>query len=240
MIRGLVLATCCSFLLFGLETVACADAQQDASRFVSMPVAELLQVLAEADSSDAPTARVTLRSGVGFEGIVRRYDGKQGVCSITDGGGATSVINLADVAAVTVLRAGSAKVALQGGKLYPDSEAPVASFLGLRRHAEESSRRLKTEIKLEVPEGEREQLQCRFAMSQILASLDILLKEIVATEGGAILQRYPRGISIRQSSGATLGIDRSIVDTLALRIDCLQPLNASYEADLATALNEAL
>jgi hypothetical protein len=208
---------------------------------VSRSIPELLRIVeAKSGTTDPALVRVTLRNGVRFEGMVSSYDTREGVCVLSASDGQTSVIEVGEIVAVTILRPGAAKIALQGGRIYREEGDDAPSFLAMKRRATELSKQYKANVELVIPDQENENLDCRFATHRLLGALEATLKDVtVDTMGQQGLARYRSGIRLTHQSGASqeaLATGQSIT----VRFDCRAPLTQGYDADLAEGIRKLL
>ena len=204
-----------------------------------MPIAELLEKVSGADKNDPATVKVTLRNGLAFNGAITSYDSAKGVCTIIDQQGTPSILSVGDVVSVTILNAGGARVALQGGKLYPTASEEVPSFLALRRNAETLSNKFKVKVTLNFAEEDVKSRESRYALKQVLSALESALSGITSdSTGRAALNAYSEGVSVE--SGSTMRVDGASKTKLVLTLSLAEPLRADFSAEIAEGLNNAL
>lgn len=223
--------------------VVTVDAQSPGAqeRMVPLPIPELLRIVSTADGDDRPVVRLQLRSGSTFEGTVTDFSPEKGVCSVVDRSGTRTVLSLPEVAAVTVVHAGSALVALQGGKLYRAEHDTVPSRLELRRSSEQLSTRFGTSVTCAPPDDAAENADCRFAYGLVTGALEEALAKITSDAlGREALGRKKNGIRCVHTPGGALSVASESADEIVIRLDCRAPLDGGYKEQLRSELNKLL
>lgn len=211
-------------------------------RIVARTVPELLQIVeAKPGVSNPAIVRLTLRNGLQFEGRISSYDARKGVCVIEGENGKSSIIDIGEIAAVTVLHPGAAKTALQGGLVYREEGDEAPTFIALRRTAESLSKQYNTGISMLLPESESENLDCRFAANRMLSALDNALKDVNSDKlGQDAIAGFRDGIRLSHQAGASVLAKRAEKKAIDVQFDCLAPLSQGYESRLTDAIKKLL
>lgn len=220
---------------------AMADPSARAGRVVSRSIPELLQVVESKPGATNPAiVRVTLRNALQFEGQVTSYDARKGVCVIAGDHGQTTIIELGNIVAVTIITPGSAKTALQGGLIYREEGDEAPTFISLRRSAESVAKQNNTVVELSLPDTSSDNLDCRFAANRMLLALDAALKDISADKlGQDALRRFTKGVRLTHEAGASSQWKNG-GQYIDVRFDCTAPLFQDYETALANGLKKLL
>lgn len=203
-------------------------------------IADLLQLLSDsADANNPPIVRISIRNGHTFTGMISGCKHETGTCSIADRDGNPTLFNIGDVSAATVERPGAAKIALQGGKIYRETDTPPP-FLTLIRNAQGISQRFGVGVNLSVPESLRTDLDCRFATDHVLNALGPALEDVNEDAlGQDALRALTSGIVVEHSSGKALGLS-SDKKAVTIHFDCTAPLDSGYLATVKEELKRVL
>jgi hypothetical protein len=205
-----------------------------------LSISDTLRIVAQHQSSDPAQVRVVLKSGVIFEGSIAGYDERKAVCHLIQHDGSTSLINVFDVSSITVLDAGSAKVALQGNKIYREASTSVPTNLVFKRYLAELAAKSPVSIRTAFSEADIQSADCRYYAHELLKALETSVSQVVADQSGRdAIKQHGNSIAVLHRAKAELTISASPAG-VTLQFDCLAPLAGNYQEQITSELNSVL
>lgn len=215
-----------------------AIAETPAPLASGMSVKETLSVLVHKGQGDSRVA-LLLRSGNQIEGSPLEMNLQTGTSLVRHSDGTTSVVQLSEIASLRILDPGSAKVALQGNKLYRESEeAPTT--LAFKRRLEQLRRAKPTAIIASLNEQQLASDDCRYYSSTFLDALEKEVSTIAGSSfGQEALAKHGNAITVITEDGASLSVTES-ENRITVGFDCMKAPEADFAAELAKRLNEKL
>lgn len=219
-----------------VAAAAWAEAPASHRPGVGLSVLETLDIAAANDHGDT-VVRLQLRGGGSLEGKVVAHRPDKSSAAIAHRDGTSSVANVNDIVAVTVLDPGNAKHALNGNRIYFEPEDATPTPLAFKRKLVELAARTPVRMVTGFSESQLDSPACRFFGDKVLSALDAAVANAVKDAMGRdAFARFGNQVRVDIRSGAALTLE-PVQASLILSFDCEAPLEADYVESIRTRLD---
>ncbi|MFN3988206.1 MAG: hypothetical protein ACK4KV_22185 [Rhodocyclaceae bacterium] len=227
-------------LLVSAGTCSPALADEGVQRFVAtLSVSETLAIAAANPEADT-RVRLLLRGGGSLEGAVRAAPSDKASVVLAHRDGSTSVARLDQIASVTVIDPGAARIAFQGNRIFMEATDAPPTPLAFRRLIAELDSGKPVRIATTFSDRQIESGTCRFYADKVLSALASAVSDAGRdTMGLQALATAGNAIEVRTTTDAQLEMVRE-ASSLALIFDCEAPLPANYASAIRTKLEGLL
>ncbi len=220
-----------------LTAVPTAYSQVEFAKGLS--IEETLRILTSQDRQDA-SVELLFKSGSRVSGTPQSCDFKKNTCVLTQSNGSSSVVDVFDISSVTITDPGSAKVALQGGKILRESNDEVLTQLDFKRRLKKLTALKPLAVHASFSDAQLANQDCRFYAMKIL---DAFEKEIESakqdTLGAEALAKKSQGARVVPKEGVDLAV-RGAGPEIVLEFDCQKPLVSNYRQIISRGLSDSL
>jgi hypothetical protein len=222
-----------------LATTAWAEAPTPHRPGVGLSVQETLAIAAANDHGDT-VVRLQLRGGGSLEGVVLAHRPDKSSTAIAHHDGTSSVANVNDIVAVTVLDAGHAKQAFRGNRIYFEPEDTAPTPLAFKRKLIEFAALSPVRVVATFSEPQLDSPACRFIAEKVLSALNAAVANAAKDKMGRdAFARFGNQVRVDIRTGTALTLEPEQA-TLILRFDCEAPLQADYVESIRTRLDGLL
>lgn len=214
-------------------------AQQSAVLGEGMTVREVLSTLVS-HSEDPASVRILLNNGTSYGGFVSSCDLSKSVCTVQQQDQTSTVVNIDSISAVTIVRPGSAKIALQGNRIFREPQDEVLSSLELKRKFQKLQSQDTLAIKSQITDDQIAIADCRFYWNKIVDAVDAAVRSAdSSTSAKPAFNKWPNGIIVTHQADANVAV-RPGDGAIAVQFDCTAPLKADFQQVLAAGINSLL
>lgn len=237
--RRVLLSIVAALGVVATATAARAEAPTPHRLSVGLSVQETLEIAAANDHADT-VVRLQLRGGGSLEGTVLAHRPDKSSTAIAHRDGTSSVANVDDIVAVTVLDPGNAKLAFRGNRIYFESDDKAPTPLAFKRKLVELASLSPVRIVTAFSDAQFDSPACRFIGDKVLSALNAAVANAAKDAMGRdAFARFGNQVRVDTRAGTALTLEPAQA-ILILSFDCEAPLEADYVESIRTRLDGLL